>query len=137
LTLKWNRPVRSMCFELAESRNAVPTNSATARRITATLTLCLIGADESAEELFIHLGSDRIHINASLSKELTRIFDVIDAGGLDGSVYESCAFKFLKVFAFFKSAGDAADPEQHAFAHLLRHASANNYIGDGEPAPGA
>ena len=95
-----------------------------------------VAADERAEELAIHLRSDRVHVNAGLGQELPRIFDVVDARGLDGSILEACAGQLCDVVVFFESAGDAAHPEQHALAHRFGHAAAHDHIGDSETAAG-
>src|ERR1700684_3419014 len=48
----------------AANRKAVPRSSATARRTTAFLRGRLHGANKGAHEFTIHLGRDRVYVNA-------------------------------------------------------------------------
>src|SRR5580698_7985707 len=73
----------------AARRNAVPRNSATARRpisivrFAASPRLCLRfdSANKRAHKLALYLRRDGVHINARTDQELSRILNVVDTSG--------------------------------------------------------
>jgi hypothetical protein len=89
--------------------------------------------DEGAEELVIHLGSDRVHVNVRLREELPGIFYAVNAPRLDRCILEPSARQLGDVLALFERASDTANPEQHALANNYRHATAHDHIGNCEP----
>src|SRR5215469_6597644 len=120
----------------AASRNAVPRNSAAARRTTAGPPLRLGCSYERAEELVVYLRCDFVDVHAGLDEKLAGIFNVVDPRGLHGNLRETRLCKLGGVFIFFERTGDAAYPEQHALAYRFRNAAAHDHIGDCKPPAG-
>ena len=68
------------------------------------------GADEGAHEFSIDLRGDRVHVDALAGEKFARVFDAIDARGLDVDGLEASRCELRAVIVFFERAGDAADP---------------------------
>ena len=69
------------------------------------------GADEGAEELFVHQGSNRVHVQALSGKECARIGNAIDPGGFDVDRFKTCGRQLGAIFAFLESSSETSDPE--------------------------
>src|SRR5580704_5875916 len=92
----------------------------------------LHGAHEGAPDFAVDLGRDCVHVDVLAGKKFARVFDVIDAGGLDLDVFESGLLKFAAVVILFECACNAADPEQDAAAKLGGDLAASYHVGHGK-----
>src|SRR6185437_3532137 len=70
----------------------------------------LPGAHECTHEFVLYQRRDRIHVEAFAGQELPRIFDAVNARGLNIDRIETGLRQPLYVIRFFERARDAADP---------------------------
>src|SRR5271157_5508486 len=83
--------------------------------------LRLLRPDKRAHELAVHERSDRVHVNALVGEERSRVLDVIFPRGFDLDGLESGVRQLRGVLRVLQRARDAANPQQPAVAHLPRH----------------
>ena len=87
-------------------------------------------ANEGTHELPVQLRSDGVDIDSRFGEKKARIFNVVDAGRLDGGFAEPRFGQLGAIVVFFQSSRDAAHPEEHAVAHFIAHATAHDHIRD-------
>src|SRR5215470_4791516 len=96
------------------------------------LLLPVLGTNESTREFAVDLGSDRSGIEPGADEELASFLAPVDARRLDVDGRETSAEEFIPVLVFFKRAGDAANPQLHAFADFRGNIAAHNEVRDGQ-----
>src|SRR5439155_406093 len=64
--------------------------------------------------LAVHLGRDRVGVEAGAGEQLARVLDTVDPGGLDVDRLEAGLRELLPVLVLAERAGDAADPQLDA-----------------------
>src|ERR1035438_5849450 len=74
------------------------------------------GPNEGAQEFAIHLGCNRVDIDASRREKLTSIFCAIDPCRLNVYLLEASCGEFAAIFFIRKRTRHAPDPQQHALA---------------------
>src|SRR5882724_11220262 len=94
------------------------------------------GANEGADKFAVDEWGDFFDVEAGGSEKIASFLDFVNASGLDVHGFETGGIKFVAVFVLLECAGDAADPELHAFANVSRNFTANNDVGDGKAAAG-
>src|ERR1700722_682809 len=93
-------------------------------------------ADEGAKEFAVHLGCDRVHVEALAGEKFAGVFDVVNARGFDFSFGKSGGVEFAEIIVFFERPRDTSDPEQNASTNFGKNFAAGNNVGDSEAAAG-
>src|SRR5271157_6397232 len=96
----------------------------------------LLGPHESAHELAVHQGRNRIHVDATAGKLFTRVLNAVNSRWFHGDSFKPRTSELRQVGVLLQRSRHAPDPQLHAAPNDGGNLPAHHDVGDREPSAG-